>query len=67
MIPLAFAEGKPENLSSVNLQGFMFVVSAAIFGYGIKDTFLFKSIELIGISRSYTVALCDEFCCPSDV
>jgi len=56
MLPIAFAAGEFNNLFHVDLEALLFVVSAAIVGFGIGDTLLFKSIILIGVSRSYTIA-----------
>jgi len=39
-----------------NPYGLFYVVIAAIIGYGIGDICLFKSLTLMGVSRSYTVA-----------
>jgi len=39
-----------------NSYALFYVVIAAIIGYGIGDICLFKSLTLIGVSRSYTVA-----------
>ena len=41
---------------NTNPYGLFYVIIAAIIGYGIGDTCLFKSVTLIGVSRSYTVA-----------
>lgn len=56
MVPISLATGELENLFTVNLQSLILVISAAIIGWGIRDTFLFKSITNIGVSRSYTLA-----------
>ena len=39
-----------------NPNGIFYVAIAAIIGYGIGDICLFKSLTLIGVSRSYTIA-----------
>ena len=39
-----------------NPYGLFYVIIAAIIGYGIGDTCLFKSLTLIGVSRAYTIA-----------
>lgn len=56
MLFVAFASGELQNLSSLNLNGFLLVTLAAIIGFGIGDTYLLKGITLIGVSRSYTIA-----------
>ena len=56
MFPIAFAAGEFNNLFQVNLEALFFLILAAIIGFGIGDTFLFKSITLIGVSKAYTIA-----------
>jgi len=56
MLPIAFAAGEFNNLFHADLEALLFVVSAAIIGFGIGDTLLFKSIVIIGVSRAYTIA-----------
>lgn len=56
MFPIALAAGELNNLFHADLEASVFVVLAAIIGYGIGDTFLFKSIVLVGVSRAYTIA-----------
>lgn len=56
MLPIALIMGELENLPELSVYGFLFVSLAAIIGFGIADTLLFKSINLIGVSRSYTIA-----------
>ena len=48
--------GELQNLPNLSFYGFLFVTLAAIIGFGVGDTLLFKSINLIGVSRSYTIA-----------
>jgi len=56
MLPIAFAAGEFNNLSHVDPKALLFVVLAAIVGFGIGDTLLFHSIIIIGVSRAYTIA-----------
>jgi len=56
MLPIAFAMGEIQNMSKVSLYGLISVILAVMIGFGIGDTFLFESITLIGVSRSYTIA-----------
>jgi len=55
-LPIALVMGELQNLPELSLHGFLFVTLAAIIGFGVGDTLLFKSINLIGVSRSYTIA-----------
>jgi len=55
-VPIALAAGELNNLSEVNVQGLILVVLAAIIGFGVGDTLLYRSIILIGVSRAYTIA-----------
>jgi len=56
MLPIAFAMGEIHNMSKVSLYGLLSVIFAVMIGFGVGDTFLFESITLIGVSRSYTIA-----------
>jgi len=56
MLPLALAMGELSRLSNVNLEATLFIVLAAIIGFGIGDTLLYGSIILTGVSRAYTIA-----------
>jgi len=55
-LPIALVMGELQNLPKLSFYGFLFVTLAAIIGFGVGDTLLFKSINLIGVSRSYTIA-----------
>jgi len=55
-LPIALVMGELQNLPELSFYGFFFVTLAAIIGFGVGDTLLFKSINLIGVSRSYTIA-----------
>ena len=55
-LPIALVMGELQNLPNLSFYGFLFVTLAAIIGFGVGDTLLFKSINLIGVSRSYTIA-----------
>lgn len=56
MLPIALVAGEFNNLFHANLEALLFVVLAAIIGFGVGDTLLFNSIILIGVSRAYTIA-----------
>jgi len=56
MAPIALATGELNSLSSIDLESLFLVILAAIIGFGIGDTLLFKSIILIGASRAYTIS-----------
>jgi drug/metabolite transporter (DMT)-like permease len=56
MLPVAFAAGEIQNLSNTDPRGIFLLVIGAIIGFGVADTCLFKSITMIGTSRSYTIA-----------
>jgi drug/metabolite transporter (DMT)-like permease len=56
MFFITLALGVDRGFSYPSIQGLFFVIMAAIIGYGIGDTCLFKSITLIGVSRAYTIA-----------
>jgi len=55
MFIVALAMGGLPALFRLDLNGALFVILAAIIGFGIGDTCLFRSIGLIGASRSYTI------------
>lgn len=56
MLPIAFVTGWMQDLSRLNPYWATLAVLSAIIGYGLGDTRLFRSITLIGVSRSYTIA-----------
>jgi DME family drug/metabolite transporter len=55
MLPIAFLMGEFQNLFYLDFYGSLYVIIAAIIGFGIGDTLIFRSIGLIGVSRSYTI------------
>jgi len=55
MVPIALLTGDLTNPSNIDLNALFLVVSAAMIGFGIGDTLLFKSIILMGVSRAYTI------------
>ena len=55
MLPIAFAAGEMSNLSEVSIQAVLLVIAAAVIGFGIGDTLLFRSIMIVGVSRAYTI------------
>ncbi|WP_455368491.1 DMT family transporter [[Eubacterium] cellulosolvens] len=55
MLPIAFFMGEFQNLFYLDFYGSLYVIIAAIIGFGIGDTLIFRSIGLIGVSRSYTI------------
>ena len=56
MLPIAFLMGEIQNIYNLDFYSLVLVILAAIIGFGIGDTIFFKSINLIGVSRSYTIA-----------
>jgi len=55
MIPIALVTGDLTTPSNIDLNALFLVVLAAMIGFGIGDTLLFKSIVLMGVSRAYTI------------
>lgn len=55
MLPIAFIVGEI-HMSNLDFYGLLFVTLAAIIGFGAGDVCLLKSMELIGVSRSYIIA-----------
>jgi len=55
MLFIALISTANQGLPNLNTYGLSLVIIAAIIGYGIGDTCLFKSLTLIGVSRSYTI------------
>jgi len=56
MFPIIVARGILFGRVNVRADALFFVILAAIVGFGFGDTFLFKSIVLIGVSRAYTIS-----------
>jgi len=56
MLPIVAATGVLFGCINVRADSLFFVILAAIVGFGFGDTFLFKSIVLIGVSRAYTIS-----------
>lgn len=56
MLPVAFVMGEIRDISNLSFHSISAVVLAAIIGFGIGDTCLLRSMALIGVSKSYTVA-----------
>lgn len=56
MLLVAFLMGEIQYPSELSLYGALLVTLAAIIGFGGGDTCLFRSITLIGVSKSYTIA-----------
>jgi drug/metabolite transporter (DMT)-like permease len=56
IFPIAFATGELQNIFKADSYGLGIVIVSAIVGYGIADTLLYKSINQIGVSRSYTIS-----------
>jgi len=56
IFPFAFATGELQNIFNANSYGLGIVIISAIVGYGIADTLLYKSINEIGVSRSYAIS-----------
>lgn len=61
MLPIAIFMGEIQLDTKIDYYGLFFVVLAAIIGFGLGDTCLFKSITLIGVSRSYMLAHTSPF------
>jgi drug/metabolite transporter (DMT)-like permease len=55
MVFIALISNANRGWPDLNPYGLFFVMVAAIIGYGMGDTCLFKSLTLIGVSRSYTI------------
>jgi drug/metabolite transporter (DMT)-like permease len=56
MFPIVAVTGVLFGCINVRTDSLFFVILAAIVGFGFGDTFLFKSIVLIGVSRAYTIS-----------
>lgn len=52
----AFSTGELQNLHNLDLSGFLILISAGIINIGIGDACLYKSVTLVGVSRSYPIA-----------
>ena len=61
MFIFAFATGDLQNILEANSYGLGFVIIAAIVGFGAGDTLLYKSINKIGVSRSYIISCTNPF------
>ena len=53
MLIYAFFSGEIQEIFYVDFYGLIVVILAALIGFGIGDSFLYKSITLVGVSRSY--------------
>jgi drug/metabolite transporter (DMT)-like permease len=56
MFIYAFFSGEIKEIFHVDFYGIIVVILAALIGFGIGDSFLYKSITLVGVSRSYIFA-----------
>lgn len=56
MLPIAFVACELKAPLEVNMQGLLFVILAALIGFGIGNTLLYRSIMLMGVSRAYTIS-----------
>lgn len=56
MLPIVAVTGDLANLIHMKPDALFLVILAAIVGFGFGDTFLFKSIVLIGVSKAYTIS-----------
>ena len=61
MFILAFATGDLQNIFKANSYGLGIVIVSAIVGFGAADTLLYKSINRIGVSTSYTISSTSPF------
>ncbi|MCD6088675.1 DMT family transporter [Candidatus Bathyarchaeota archaeon] len=60
-IPVAMVAGDLNSFSNIDLNALILVMLAAIIGFGVGDTLLFKSITIIGVSRAYTIVYTSPF------
>jgi len=60
-IPVAIVAGDLNSFSNIDLNALILVILAAIIGFGVGDTLLFKSITIIGVSRAYTIVYTSPF------
>jgi len=60
-IPVAMVAGDLNSFSNIDLNALILVILAAIIGFGVGDTLLFKSITIIGVSRAYTIVYTSPF------
>ena len=56
MFLFAFATGDLQNIFEANSYGLGIVIISAIVGFGAADTLLYKSINQVGVSTSYTIS-----------
>jgi DME family drug/metabolite transporter len=56
MFPIAFITGEMSNIFTIDISIFFLIILSAVIGFGIGDTLLYKSVTLIGVSKSYTIA-----------
>jgi len=61
MFILAFATGDLQNIFKANSYGLGIVIVSAIVGFGAADTLLYRSINRIGVSTSYTISSTSPF------
>jgi len=61
MFIFAFATGDLQNILKANSYGLGIVIISAIVGFGAADTLLYKSINRIGVSTSYTISSTSPF------
>ena len=60
-IPIAIVTEDLNSLFNIDLNALILVILAAIIGFGVGDTLLFKSITIIGVSRAYTIVYTSPF------
>jgi len=60
-IPIAIITEDLNSLFNIDLNALILVILAAIIGFGVGDTLLFKSITIIGVSRAYTIVYTSPF------
>ncbi|WP_455277797.1 DMT family transporter [[Eubacterium] cellulosolvens] len=56
MLLYAFFSSEIQQIFHIDFYGLIVVILAALIGFGIGDSFLYKSITLVGVSRSYIFA-----------
>ncbi len=56
MIPIALVMIEFKDVSKIDIYSLALVIISAIIALGVGDTCLFKSVTLIGVSKSYTIA-----------
>lgn len=56
IVIIAFFMGEIQKIPNIDPYGLIVVILAALIGFGIGDSLLYKSITSIGVSKAYTIA-----------